>query len=145
MNWGNKLLLVFIVFGLGMGYLVYRSMNTDFELVEKDYYKAELRYQQVIDASNQANQLSSPVNFEQTENGISVQLPAEMKNKTIAGEIFFYCAYDGSKDKKFTIQADTEGRQLIPLTAVLPGNYTVKIDWNVEGKRYYSEKLFSVL
>lgn len=59
MNWGNKLLVTFIVFGAGMGVLVYKSMNTTYELVEKDYYKKELRYQEVIDGSNRANALSA--------------------------------------------------------------------------------------
>lgn len=65
MNWGNRLVIVFLVFGAGMGYLVYRSMNTDFELVESDYYKQELRYQNVIDEHNSANALSASVNIEQ--------------------------------------------------------------------------------
>ena len=41
MSWGNKLLVAFIVFAAGMFYLVYRSVNTNYELVEKDYYKSE--------------------------------------------------------------------------------------------------------
>ena len=97
MNWGNKLLLTFIVFGAGMMYLVYRSVNTNYELVEKDYYKSELRYQQIIDGSNRANQLQSSVKIEQTSAGIILELPQEMKEKNISGDILFYCAYDQKK------------------------------------------------
>ena len=75
MNWGNKLLITFIIFGAGIFYLVYRSMHTNFELVEKDYYKSELHYQQVIDGSNRAGELNSPVKFEQREKYIFLQLP----------------------------------------------------------------------
>ena len=39
MNWGNKLMLVFIVFALLIGTLVYKSINTKYDLVSKDYYK----------------------------------------------------------------------------------------------------------
>ena len=42
MNWGNRLVIVFLVFGAGMGFLVYRSIKTNYELVETDYYKHEL-------------------------------------------------------------------------------------------------------
>ena len=145
MNWGNKLLVTFIVFGLGMGYLVYRSVSTNFELVEKDYYKSELRYQQVIDASNRTNELSTSVSLVQSENGIALQLPEEMKNRSITGDILFYCAYDKKKDKKFTLQVNEDGQQQFPLTEVAPGNYTVKINWTHDGKTYYSEKSFTVL
>lgn len=145
MNWGNKLLLTFIVFISGMGYLIYRSVNTNFELVDKDYYKNELQYQQIIDATKSANALSSAVQVSQTGDGkIIVQLPEEMKDKVIEGDIQFYCAYNSEKDKKFVLQVNN-GIQLFNTKAVLPGNYTVRINWNSEGKKYFSENALTVL
>lgn len=145
MNWGNKLLLTFIVFGAGMFYLVYRSLSTHYELVEKDYYKSELSYQQVIDGTNRVNQLSSTLKIEQTANGINLALPAEMKNKTISGDIWFYCSYDAKKDKKFPLAISPEGMQLFPTSTISPGRYTVKVNWNNEGVNYFTEKNLTVL
>jgi hypothetical protein len=145
MNWGNKLLVTFIVFGAGMFYLVYRSVSTNYDLVEKDYYKSELRYQQVIDGTNRANQLSTSVKIVQTDAGITLEFPQEMKNKEISGDILFYCAYDQKKDKRFSLQPDDNGIQVFQSTAISPGNYTVKINWMNEGKGYFSEKSLTVL
>lgn len=144
MNWGNKLLLTFLVFGAGMGYLIYRSVKTNFELVEKDYYKSELRYQEVIDGTNRVNQLSSDVKLEQNANGITLALPTEMKNKTITGDIWFYCDYDEKLDKRYTLEPDQDGTQLFQTGAILAGRYNVKTSWNSEGKNYYSEKNLTV-
>lgn len=145
MNWGNKLLLAFIVFGAGMFFLVYRSVTTRFELVEKDYYKQELRYQQVIDGKQEAGNLSATVILSQTEKGVHLQLPDEMKDKKISGEVWFYCAYDEKKDKKFKLETDTNAAQSFTPDQVQPGNYTVKISWADEQKNYYSEKSFRIL
>lgn len=145
MNWGNKLLTTFIVFGVGMSYLAYRALNTNFELVEKDYYNQELKYQQIIDGGSRANALSSPVKIEQKESGIILQLPAEMTNKQITGNIWFYCAYDQRKDKKFELKLNNEGIQLFNIESVSPGNYTVKISWVEGNKNYYSEEKLTVL
>lgn len=145
MNWGNRLLLVFIVFGLGMSYLAYRAMNTDFELVESDYYKQELSYQQVIDGTAKANKLSSAIQLVQSGDGIVLQLPAEMNNKKIEGDIWFYCAYDSKKDRKLSIETDTNGKQLLKESVVEPGNYTVKINWKDDQNKYYTEKFLTVL
>lgn len=145
MNWGNKLLLTFIVFGIGMFYLVYRSMRTNYDLVEKDYYNQELRYQQKIDATNRTNALQSSLVLEQTEQGVHVQLPFEMKNKTLNGDIWFYCAYDAGKDKKISLRPDSNARQLIPLQELEPGNYTVKLNWTESGQTYYAEKTLTIL
>jgi hypothetical protein len=145
MNWGNKLLVTFIVFGAGMFYLVYRAVNTNYELVEKDYYKSELRYQQVIDGTNRANQLSSTIKIEQTEAGITLELPQEMKNKNVTGNILFYCAYDKKKDKTFPLQPDADGKQHFQTTSISAGNYTVKINLRQDEKNYFSEKTLTVL
>jgi FixH len=145
MNWGNKLLVTFIVFGAGMMYLVYRSLNTNYELVEKDYYNQELRYQDVIDGTRSANALTSQVKMEQTKEGILLELPAEMKMKTLSGKIWFYCAYDEGKDKKFDLQINDSGMQSFKPDAIAPGSYTVRINWNDAGKLYYAEKSLTVL
>jgi hypothetical protein len=145
MNWGNKLLLTFIVFVAGMSFLVYKSTRTEFDLVEKDYYKQELGYQQIINSKQEAESLSEPVSFTQSENGVVLQLPAEMKDKTISGEVWFYCAYDKKKDKKFSLLTNKEGAQIFQLASVEPGTYTVKVSWKDESKNYYSEKPLVVL
>jgi hypothetical protein len=145
MNWGNRLLLVFIVFALGMGYLVYRSMHTNFDLVETDYYATELRYQQEIDGTKRAQALSQPVSLSQETTGILVSFPEEMKNKKLEGTIWFYCSYDRKIDRTFKLEVDSNGTQLIPLTDLPLGNYSVKINWKDQQTSYYSEKQLSVL
>jgi len=144
MNWGNKLLITFCVFGTMIGYLVYRAVTTNFELVDKEYYKNELRYQQVIDASNRTAALSSSVLLNQTDHGIILQLPAEMKNKTINGELFFYCAYDSRNDRRLAINTGTEAIQVFDKSTIEPGRYTVKVTWSSEEINYYSEKSITI-
>ena len=144
MNWGNKLVLTFIVFASGMGYLVYRSTQVHFDLADKNYYKSELRYQQVIDGTNRVNQLNSRVKLEQDKNRLVLQLPEEMNGKSITGDIWFYCPYDEKKDKRSLLETDPMGRQEWDLTAISPGNYNVKISWNCNGKSYFSEKKLTV-
>ncbi len=144
MNWGNKLLFTFIVFAAGMAFLVYRSMNVNFELVDKDYYKNELRYQEVIDATNHVSRLSSAVKLAQTPAGILLELPNEMKHQSISGDIHFYCAYDEKKDKKINMELSADATQLIQSSAIEAGNYSVKISWAHAGKNYFSENKLTV-
>ena len=144
MNWGNRLLITFVVFGAGISYLVYRSMHTNFELVEKDYYKSELRYQDVIDGSNRANALNGTVSLQQADNGIILQMPGEMVNQVISGTILFYCDYDETRDRKFALQTNPDGSQVFEKGRVIPGNYIVKVSWNTNGKNYYTEKAIRI-
>ncbi|RYG29799.1 MAG: hypothetical protein EOO01_37690, partial [Chitinophagaceae bacterium] len=129
MNWGYKLMLTFIVFASLMSYLVYRAVNTDFQLVEKEYYKSELSYQDVIDGTNRVNGLSAPVRLVQENAGIILRLPAEMEKKQVEGTIWFYCPYDASKDRKLDLQPDTNGMQVISSDSIPTGTYKVRIRW----------------
>ncbi len=145
MNWGKSLIIVFIIFMSGIGYLAYRTTQTNFDLVENDYYKQELSYQQKIDKATEANNLSEQISIVQTKDGIKMQLPVDMKDKKISGEVWFYCAYDKNRDKKFNIETDTALTQFFSNEQITPGNYTVKINWNGDQKSYYSEKHLTIL
>ena len=68
-----------------------------------------------------------------------------MKEKAITGEIWFYCAYNQKKDKKFNLQTGADATQSFRLDEIEPGSYTVKINWKEGSKSYYSEKPFTVL
>ena len=143
MSWGNKLVIVFIVFAALILTMVYKAVNTKFELVTKDYYKDELRYQDKIDGVNNANKLSS-VSVSQDSSALVVELPKEMKGLKTEGDIWFYCSNDETKDKKLPLQVDESGKQFIAKNKMSKGNYLMKLTWKSGGNTYYSEQLLTV-
>lgn len=141
MNWGNKLVLVFIVFALLMGTLVYKAINTKFELVSKDYYKDELRYQDRIDGKNNVAALTGKVALTQDAETVMIDLPSEMKGVKVEGEAWFYCKTDAIRDRKITLQVDTAGRQVILKKQLVKGTaYELKLNWQVAEQKYYTEQ-----
>ncbi|MFT3705576.1 MAG: FixH family protein [Agriterribacter sp.] len=144
MNWGYKLMLAFVLFAAMMSYLVFRCFQTDFELVEKEYYKSELVYQQVIDGTERAKKLSTAPAIQQSGKALILQMPDEMKDTAVKGSVWFYCAYDSGKDKKYHLSLNENGMQVLG-NGVTPGSYVVKIDWSSKGKNYYTEQHLTVL
>jgi hypothetical protein len=140
MSWGNKILIVFIAFGSMISYMVYRCVITPVNLVSEQYYKDELAYQTVIDGAKQANALSGKLKLSQRPEGISMQLPVEMKGKTVRGTIFFYCPSDMGRDKTLALSTDELGRQQIAPGQVAQGHYTVKVIWSTGGINYFMEQ-----
>lgn len=141
MNWGNRLILVFIVFGGMISYMVYRCMQTPVDLVSSQYYKDELAYQRVIDGTRQANALPAKVSLEDVEGVLRVVLPLKMRGR---GRIVFYCPNDVAKDRSFVLETDGLGRQEIGRGAVLSGHYTVKLSWESSGVDYFVERPFVI-
>jgi hypothetical protein len=145
MNWGNRLILVFFVFAGFMAYLAYRASGVNIDLVDDNYYKDELKYQDNIDGSKRVKELSSAVALQQDDKFVTVQFPEEIKKSGAKGTIWFYCASDVNKDRHITIQLDSSARQQIELSKFSPGNYVVKFDWLTNNEKYYTEKNFRVL
>ncbi len=139
MNWGNKLILVFVVFVLFMGVLVYKSVNTRYDLVSKDYYKDELRYQDKIDGLANAAKVSDIVVSQDAEN-VFVDFPKELNGSKSEGEAWFYCATDESKDKKIPLQADVNGRQVFAKNQLSKTHYLLKLSWKIGSNFYFAEK-----
>ena len=139
MNWGHKLILVFIAFAGFMGYMVYSCMQAQISLVSKDYYKDELNYQKVIDGNSHANKLSKPVELVKQANSIQLQIPTQ-PDKRIEGNVWFYCVSDAKKDRKYILNTDENGAQQFLLDDFKSGRYIAKIQWETTAGNYYTEK-----
>ncbi len=144
MNWGYKLLFSFLVFGAGMFFLVYRTMTTEFELVEKNYYQSELKYQDLIDASKRTVALNQPVVFLQNEQEVIITFPTTPNSGKITGNILFYCAYNGKNDRQFPLNLVSVNKLSIRKDKLIPGKYTVKLNWNDNFETYYTEQTLTI-
>ena len=145
MHWGHKLTLVFIVFAGWMGYLAYRASHVNIDLVQDDYYKTELKYQEVIDANKRSTELSSPVLLSENSKYVNIQFPREMKNTDVNGTAWFYCASDAGKDRQISIKVSPDALQQIDVKNFKPGSYVVKLSWSSNSKSYYAEEPFTIL
>lgn len=144
LNWGHKMMLVFLVFVGGMSYLVYRCIKTNYDLVSTDYYKEELSYQQVIDGASRANQLGNKIGISQNGHEIVLQLPNEIQHTSVKGTVLFYYAADAKRDRQIVLSPNAEGVQSINSSQFFPGSYTVKIKWESKGQQYYSEEFVTI-
>lgn len=144
MNWGYKIILVFVIFAAGILTLVIKSMRTRVDMVTGDYYAEELKYQQNIDAQKNAHRLSDPVIVAQSSDSIEIIFPQECIGKELKGEITFYRPSDSRKDFTVPVQPDEYGKVLVSRARLDRGNYRIKVQWESEGIPYFLEKQFFV-
>lgn len=137
-NWGAKVAILYLSFVALIVTLVVSSMHQKFDLVSKDYYKQEIEYQRVIDASKNQAALSAPVAITKSGNEVIVNFPQDFKNKSISGTIQFYSPIDASMDKQFNIAA-LNNSMAINDKELRKTKYKVKLSWQADGKNYYQE------
>ena len=140
LNWGYRVAILYIGFAGLIIYFVTRSMNEKIDLVTKDYYAQELKYQDKIESSNRNNSLDQPLSIEMTDAGIIVKFPDAMEGKKITGSILLFRPSDNTKDKLIAITPNTKFEQLIPHADLAKGMYRVKVEFQSDGVDYYSEK-----
>ncbi|MBG9378120.1 FixH family protein [Panacibacter sp. DH6] len=143
MSWGNKLLVAFIAFGALIGTLVYKCMHQNFELVSKDYYADELKYQDRIDGANNAGKLSA-VQVSTTGTELAIQLPKELNGQVLKGEAWFYCATNAADDRRIPLTVDDKGIMLVDKSKLAKASYVLKLNWENTSEKFYNEQAVSL-
>lgn len=143
MNWGYKILIVYLVFVTGMLTLVYMSSMENKDLVSENYYEEEIKYQHVIDESANTASLSSEPVINRNKNIVNITFPAEFTNEKTDGDWVLYYAADKSKDVQGKLNV-VNGKYSIELPDNATGTYQLKLKWQAVKKKYYYEKVITL-
>jgi hypothetical protein len=139
-SWGYRVMFLYVGFAGLIIYFVTRSMNEKVDLVTPDYYAQELKFQDKIESINRNNELTSALSIDYSDAGIIITYPSDLQNKTITGAINIFRPSDKSKDQTIEITPDKEMKQTINTASLSKGMYRIKVDYEVDGSGYYSEK-----
>lgn len=139
LNWGYKIFMGYSLFVAGILFLGFKATQQNFDLVQKDYYGAELKYQNVIDATSKANALGGELTASVKEGKLNVQLPASFVGAVTKGSAHLYFPADAQRDiiKQFSTD---NGQFQMELLSKMQGNYILKLDVEKQGVQYYYEK-----
>jgi nitrogen fixation protein FixH len=141
-NWGTGIILAFIGFISFILFFIIRMSTDDranHDLVTEGYYKAELTYQNDMDAAANAEALSEKVQLHRIGEGILIQFPKEMDYSKINGMVSLYRPSDKLLD--FEIPVNLSNSQLlIPTQRLQPGRWDVRVSFTYEGKPFLLKK-----
>jgi hypothetical protein len=106
-GWGWKIAVLYICFAAMIGTLVVASSRQKFDLVSKEYYRDEIAYQKVLDASKNQAALIGNIEIGTKGNTVTVRFPEEFRDKVVEGKIHFYAAVDQRWDREFAISLNS--------------------------------------
>jgi len=139
LSWGYIITFGYLAFIGGIGFLVYKAANEKFDLVTKDYYDQELKYQQVIDQSANTAKLSAPLKIENANGELKISFPSEMMDKKKVIDFYLYYPADAKRDFRRSFELnENELTQALPTN--MKGMYELKLSWEVDAVKYYFEK-----
>lgn len=144
-SWGTGITIVivfFLIFTIVQVVLIHKYVNYD--LVEDEYYSAEIKYQSQIEKVKRTNELSQSLNIKLNKDFIEFDFPTIFQSDKINGIITFYKPSDELLDRKQDIMLNSENKMLFVTDELSPGLWKAKVNWQVEGIEYYNEKLLMV-
>lgn len=144
LSWSYRITILYLGFVAIILTLVVIAGRNKEELVAPDYYAQELKYQERIDAANNADALTETIEHNVDEKQITLQIPLTLVTKDFKGEISFFCPSDSKKDKQFIMNFDSDGKQLIPKKLLQKGVYKMRLSWSSSGKKYFKENTISI-
>ena len=139
--WAYGVIALFVGFAsLMISFATIASRHKE-SLVIKDYYAAEIAYQEQIDKmSNTAALAEKPViSYRDRRAQIQIHFP-ENAQTAYKGRVSFYRPDKPEKDFSLPLQLAGNSLQIIPTANMLKGAWRVKLEWEAGNKAYYLEK-----
>jgi hypothetical protein len=144
MNWGYKIMFVYIAFVLVMLGMVYVASQQTNDMQDENYYVKELNYQDVISGKNNLNAIPDKVSILDSADVIRLKIPASVVAVPASGTIRFLKPSDKKKDYSIALNTTADGVQFIYKTALATGLYTVQLNWKHMDQLYYHEQSLNV-
>ena len=138
LNWGWGIAIFYSLFVIVMVTAVVKSSMMGVDLVQEQYYDADLAYESFRQSRvNTENLESRPsIKVYSKDNYISIDF---MNNwQEIDGTVQMYRPSDGGADKVYSIQLK-DGKMQVPTGDLISGRWKIKMTWKGDGTDYYME------
>lgn len=143
MNFGSKITVLYLSFVGLILTLVFMCFGQKVELVSKDYYAQELKFQDKIDAINNEKGLSGSINHALSGKKIVLTIDSTLLSNDFEGTINFFRPSDSSKDLK--VKMNFKGlEQIIDGTELIHGAYKMQLTWVSNKKNYFKEEVIFI-
>lgn len=143
--WPYAIVVAMILF---MGYIamfVYKAMNQDVDLVTKDYYEQEIKYQDHIDKMGRTQAAGGvAISYKPEAKAILLQLPASFEGKRVNGNITLFRPSDDKLDHQLPLQLGRDRSQLVETKELQTGMWEVRIDFTADEETYYTKQTIQV-
>jgi len=137
MNFGKWIVVSFVAFAAYIAFLVFVCVKQDINLVSKDYYSDELKYQQKLDRINNTNHLAHlpSITIENGKAIISFGGNAAIQK----GELKIERPSNNKLDRRFSLTPEHLNQEF-NLGVWTSGLYRASVTWTMEGREFYYEK-----
>ena len=138
-NWGTGIVIGMLAFISFIMYFVVTMMSSsdyDHDLVVEDYYKAELHYQQDIDAQENAFALNEQISLERRGESLIIIFPEGIDLENTMGTVSLYRPSNKKLDFSIPFSEIKSSEFEIPANQLVNGRWNVNVTWKNDEKEF---------
>lgn len=143
LHWGAGIFIIYGVFVLGILSMAAYYMGQDVQLVSKEYYDDEVRYQDKIEKLKRTYALKDEVSFRTVDEKVRISFPKTFHEK-ISGEIVFFRPSDKKLDFRQDLNIDSNGVQFVDFRGKSKGLWKAELNWKAGSREYLTEEIISI-
>jgi hypothetical protein len=143
MNFGGKIVILYLGFVALIVTLVVLCFKQDVELVSADYYDQEIQFQDKIDATNNEKMLESTIQHIVFKDEIVLHVDSALLTGDFDGTIKFFRPSDSKMDKEYKMDFKNN-EQTISNKALSHGTYKLQLSWTSNQKKYFKEEVIFI-
>jgi nitrogen fixation protein FixH len=123
-----------------IAFVIYCSFHK-VDLVSKDYYAQELRYQEQMERLARGLEVQGEVRiaYDAASQQMLIALPLSQARQGISGWIQLYRPSSASQDRQLALALNHEGVQTWDASVLEPGLWRVRVTWSVAHQQYYHD------
>jgi nitrogen fixation protein FixH len=140
--WPLGIIAAFVLFIAGIATMMVLACRSNGDLVSRDYYEQEIRYQSHMDALKRTQDLSSKagIAYEAASDSVRITLPPEHARAGTRGRIELYRPSAAGLDRTFQLQLDSTGVQTLDAANLRDGLWKVKVFWAFGGQEFSADQ-----
>lgn len=135
MNWGHKIVISLIVFAGIMATMVTLAFQENIDLVDFQYYKKEIAFQDQIDKTQNAI-AEEALEFQLVEGMLAFKFKEEVES----GELHLFRPSNQALDIKMDLSEIDDKQFSLSTSEMANGPWKIKVEWSANGNEYYYEK-----
>lgn len=143
MNFGSKITVLYLSFVALILTLVFMCFGQKVELVSKDYYSQELKFQDKINAINNEKSLNKSILHSINGKEIVLTIDSTLLSRDFNGTIVFFRPSDSSKDVKLKMNFN-DYKQIINGSNLTHGAYKMQLNWACNNINYFKEEVIFI-
>jgi hypothetical protein len=139
--WPVGIIAACALFVAGTAGLIALACSQKVDLVSKDYYEQELRFQSQIDRAERTRRTAgqASIAYDPARQCITVSLPPGHVHGNVWGSVQLYRPSAAGMDRAVKLDPDASGVQRLDAAGLAPGLWKIRLSWTVDHQDYYLE------